>query len=250
MTLLAWELAGISLVAGFAHGVSGFGFPLISTPVVALLVDVRTAVIVTLLPNVAVNLISLVRGGNWRTSLGAYWPVAAYVVVGTVIGTQLILIAPPTPLKILLAVVIIIYLKQSAFTFLNWDVVRQHPKLGGAFFGLFGGVLSGTVNVALPPLLIYFSVLGLAPIAMTQILNLCFLAGRMTQIAALGGVGEFGASVILLAAPAVVSAVVGLMIGARLQLKVAPAQWRLIIRGVLWLLASLMIGQVLVSMVR
>ncbi|MEI6737736.1 MAG: sulfite exporter TauE/SafE family protein, partial [Pseudomonadota bacterium] len=54
-SLLSWQVFAIALVAGLAHGVSGFGFPLISTPVVALFTDVRTAVILTLLPNIVVN---------------------------------------------------------------------------------------------------------------------------------------------------------------------------------------------------
>jgi len=56
----------IIVIAGLAHGTIGFGFPLVSTPLVALLVDIKTAVLLTVLPNVAVNMISILRGGNWR----------------------------------------------------------------------------------------------------------------------------------------------------------------------------------------
>ena len=112
---LAWQVCAISLIAGVAHGVSGFGFPLISTPVVALFTDVRTAVVMTLLPNIAVNLISLSKGGNWRESLGKYWPVACYVVVGTLMGTKLILVTPPEPLKLLPIGNLLNILKVSGF---------------------------------------------------------------------------------------------------------------------------------------
>ena len=120
---LYWQVCAIALIAGVAHGISGFGFPLFSTPVVALFTDVRTAVIVTLLPNIAVNLISVYKGGNWRASLGKYWPVAVYVVLGTLIGTQLILIMPPEPLRLLLAGIIVVYLKQEAFKTLDWNAI-------------------------------------------------------------------------------------------------------------------------------
>ena len=245
---LAWQICAIALFAGVAHGVSGFGFPLISTPVVALFTDVRTAVVMTLLPNIAVNLISLSRGGKWRESLGKYWPVACYVVIGTLIGTQLILVAPSEPLKMMLAIIIVIYLKQEAFNRLERGAINRHPQSAGVVFGLLGGVFSGAVNVALPPLIIYFTALGLAPLAMTQILNLCFLAGRTTQLATLGGVGQFGTQTMAIALPAMIAAVSGVLIGGYLQSRIPPAWWRSLIRGILWLLALMLLVQVLLPL--
>lgn len=241
---LHWQVCAIALVAGVAHGISGFGFPLVSTPVVALFTDVRTAVVMTLLPNIAVNLISLAKGGRWRESLGKYWPIACYVVVGTLIGTRLILIAPPEPLKLLLAILIVVYLKQEAFKQVDWGAINRHPQWAGLGFGLLGGVLSGAVNVALPPLIIYFTTLGLAPLAMTQILNLCFLAGRTTQVAALGGVGQLGGEVLVVAIPATAAAVIGVLAGGYFQSRISPSTWRMLMRTVLWVLALLLIVQV------
>lgn len=249
LSALYWQISAVALVAGLAHGVSGFGFPLISTPVVALFTDVRTAVVMTLLPNIAVNLISLAKGGNWRESLGKYWPVAAYVIAGTLIGTRLILITPPEPLKLLLAAIIVIYLKQDAFTRVDWGAINRHPQLAGLAFGLLGGVLSGAVNVALPPLLIYFTTLGLVPLVMTQILNLCFLAGRATQIVVLGGVGQLGAEVLMVAIPATAAAIIGVLVGGYFQSRIPPTVWRILIRAVLWILTLLLIGQVILALV-
>ena len=248
LSALAWQVCAIALVAGVAHGISGFGFPLISTPLVALFTDVRTAVVMTLLPNIAVNLISLVKGGNWRHSLGKYWPVACYVVAGTLIGTKLILVTPPEPLKLLLAAIIVIYLKQDAFRQVDWGAISRHPQWAGLAFGLLGGVLAGAVNVALPPLIIYFTALGLAPVAMTQILNLCFLAGRSTQVATLGGVGQLGPEVLVVAIPAIAAAVVGVVVGGYFQSRIPPASWRKFIRAILWGLALLLMAQVILPL--
>jgi len=41
--------------------------------------------------------------------------------------------------------------------------------------------LSGAVNVALPPLVIYLLALEMTPIALTQTLNLCFISGKLVQ---------------------------------------------------------------------
>src|SRR4030095_5721395 len=77
--LLAWPLlapvVGILVIAALTHGTLGFGFPVISTPMIALFTDVQTAVIATLVPNLAINSISIVRGGEWRHSIAKHWQV-------------------------------------------------------------------------------------------------------------------------------------------------------------------------------
>ena len=57
-----WQLGAIALITSLAHGISGFCFPLASTPVMALLTDVWTAVIETAMRNITGKLISLLKG--------------------------------------------------------------------------------------------------------------------------------------------------------------------------------------------
>src|SRR6202166_840082 len=95
-------LVAIVIVGAITHGAIGFGFPLISTPLVAFLVDIKTAVLITVVPNIAVNMVSVVRGGNWRESIGRHWPMAVWVVLGTIISTHCLLVAAPDVLGALL----------------------------------------------------------------------------------------------------------------------------------------------------
>jgi hypothetical protein len=56
-----WAAAGAAiLAAGLTQGALGFGFPAISTPILVLMTDVKTAIILNLMPNFVVNLISVV----------------------------------------------------------------------------------------------------------------------------------------------------------------------------------------------
>ena len=49
-------LVGISLlVAAFVKGTTGLGFPMIATPTVALLLDIRTAVTILIIPNLVMD---------------------------------------------------------------------------------------------------------------------------------------------------------------------------------------------------
>ena len=57
-------LVGIALLfAAFVKGASGLGFPLIATPTVALLLDIRTAITILLIPNIVMDVAQVFRDG-------------------------------------------------------------------------------------------------------------------------------------------------------------------------------------------
>ena len=241
---MAWVCV-IVLFAGFAHGLSGFGFPIISTPMVALFTDVRIAVLVTLFPNIVVNLISAVSGEAWRENLRRYWTMPVWVLLGTVVGTQVVLWAPANPLRLFLAFVIVVYLNQERITRIDWSAIVRHPSAAGVAFGLVAGFLSGTVNVMLPPLLIYFSTLAVTPLAMTQVMNACFLVGKLSQAAVFGARGQFTFAGLALTLPVCAVALAGYAAGRRLRPRISAAAYRAFIRGVLWAMAALLVAQAL-----
>jgi uncharacterized protein len=236
--------AAIITLAGLTHGTLGFGFPLISTPLVALFVDIKTAVLVTVLPNMAVNIVSILRGGNWRESIGKYWPLALWVVLGTLLGSRLLLTVPHEPLQLLLAAIIVVFLLQDRLRQLDWSWVKRKPQLAAFFFGLTAGVLSGAVNVALPPLVIYLMTQELTPLAMTQTLNLCFIAGKMVQAIALGVSDAPSQQLLYASLPLVPLAVVAVYAGMRLQSRISTETYNGLLRKALGAIAVVLILQV------
>src|SRR5262245_34512669 len=133
-------VVAIIAIAGLAHGTLGFGFPIVSTPLVALLVDIKTAVLVTVLPNITVNIISILRGGNWNASLGKYWPLAVLVVLGTLLGSRLLVTMRHEPLQLLLALMIGVFLLQGRSGYFGWSWMKERPRLAALIFGLTAGI--------------------------------------------------------------------------------------------------------------
>ena len=71
-TASVWVLAWIALVmvvAGFMQGSIGVGFPMVATPLIALVTDLRTAVIVVLLPCIATVVVALLGGRELRATM-------------------------------------------------------------------------------------------------------------------------------------------------------------------------------------
>jgi len=237
-------IVAIIVLAGLAHGTLGFGFPIISTPLVALLADVKTAVLVTVLPNIAVNVISILRGGNWRASIGRYWPLAAWVVAGTLVGSRLLLTVRHEPLQVLLAMMIVVFLLQDRWGRLDWSWAKRKPHLAAFVFGGTAGVLSGAVNVALPPLVIYLMTQELTPIVLTQTLNMCFIAGKTVQALALGISDAMSQRLLYASLPLVPLAAGAVYAGLRMQRRISPETYTGLLRIALGGIAAALLLQV------
>jgi uncharacterized membrane protein YfcA len=243
-------LVAIIIASAVKHGAIGFGFPLISTPLIALLIDVKTAVLITVLPNVAVNVVSILRGGNWRESLGKHWPMAIWVVIGTVAGTHFLLMAPPELLQVLLAIMIVVFLAQARIRHLDWTWLLGRPAVSGVAFGVLAGLFSGAVNVGGPPLLIYFMLLDLPPVALTQTLNLCFIASKMGQAATLSLAGPGNLPLLTASLPLTGLAIASLLLGTQIQKRMSDALYFKIIRVTLATFAILLIGEATIELLR
>jgi uncharacterized membrane protein YfcA len=239
-----WCAAAATLfAAGISQGALGFGFPAISTPVLALMTDIKTAVLLNMLPNMTVNVISVIQGGNWRASLGVHWPVALYALAGSVIGAIVLIVAPQEPLRLLLAAIIFAYLYQKQLATLDWSVLTRRPRAAQAAFGLTGGFFSGSVNNSLPPLLIYFMLLGVETVVMTQMLNLCFLGGKLMQAATLGIAGEINLQAALANVPLTLVALAGMAAGQRLQRYMSATAYQKVLRYTLLVIALVLTAQ-------
>jgi uncharacterized membrane protein YfcA len=59
--LVLLAIVAVMLFAGLIHGTLGLGFPMVATPILATMMDVRSAILVTLLPTMAVNIASIVN---------------------------------------------------------------------------------------------------------------------------------------------------------------------------------------------
>ena len=232
----------ILFLAGTVHGILGLGFPLIATPLVALISDVRSAILVLLLPTLVLNVASMIKGGHWDKSIGKYWPLAAYGIVGSILGTRLLIVTDPAPYKILLAAIILVYLNVNRIGLsLGW--VQKRPSIAFAVFGTLGGLLAGTVNVMVPALIIFALELGLATTTMVQVFNFCFFFGKISQAIVFAGAGVLTGPIMISTIPLAGATLGAVFIGMALRNRVDQDTYRTWLRKVLYVIAGLLIVQ-------
>jgi len=246
--LLAW-VALVILAAGLIQGALGFGFPFVATPLIAMVSDMRTAIIAVLLPTLATILVALAASGPIRTTLARFWMMPLYMIAGATAGTSLFVSAPDFPYSLLLALITLVYLNLDRLGLGESPVVRRHERRFGVVSGLAAGVFEGTANVAGPPLIIYYLALGLTPAMMVQAMNICFLVGKSTQFTVLATYGGVTAGQWLATLPLVVIGVAGSLGGVRLRNRIDAHTYRIWVKRALLVIAVVLLAQYAYSLI-
>jgi len=231
------------LLAGFGHGALGFGFPIVATPLVALAIDIKSAIALLAPITLALTVISALRGVALSSIVRAFWFLPLATALGAWLGTHILLAMPPEPFLLILAGVILLYLNLDRFGRGRSALVERLRMPFGAAFGFVAGVCEAVANVAGPILLIYFMLLGLAPAQMVQTLNLCFSLGKGAQTATWAMSGEISPSGWLLIGALTVPSVAALFAGMRVRNRIDAPTYRRWLRGALWIMAALLLVQ-------
>lgn len=230
-------------LGGLFHGLLGFGFPMIATPLLSLMGSVQSAVLTTLLPTLSVNGASIITTHNPWAVLRKFWPLGLMIVVGSGAGTHLLVAYQSEIYKLLLAVMIILYLNQKKLNISITSWLNYSPYITMLFFGLLSGLVSGLVNVMIPVLVIYVLELKLQKQDSIVLMNFCFFSSKLTQIATFSWLGAFGLNTLGYGILYASVAVVGLIIGKRFSEKIDAVMFTKILRISLWIMAGMLFLQ-------
>ena len=184
LPLLALAVA----VAAFVKGAIGFGFPTLGTPLLALIVDVKTAFLVLIVPNIVMDGIQLARAGAPAATARRLATLVGFGAVGMVLGTHLLAALASSTVMLILGVFIL--------TFVALTVTRLSPRVpprwepwASPVAGFVAGVAGGITNVPGTPLVLYFYALGLGKREFVSAVAFSFVLYKLVQLAAVSWYG-------------------------------------------------------------
>ncbi|PRX67611.1 hypothetical protein B0I32_104368 [Nonomuraea fuscirosea] len=149
--------AVIVLLASTVHAVTGFGYALVATPLLALTVDPHTAVVATTLSALAMTITIGVRQRHH-----AEWKVAMIAMAGILLGMPLGLwIYGATSERVLTALIGVGVLGCTLMVWRRVKVPGNVPVLVGV--GLLSGALSTSTGTNGPPMVAAFQGMGYDP---------------------------------------------------------------------------------------
>jgi len=236
-------LIGVMLLAGLVHGAIGLGFPMVATPLIAVFLDVRLAILITLLPTITVNIASILGGSDYRKSFSRFWLLFTFVLVGSIAGSLMLAYLDPSPFRLALALLILLYLWITLTGKLSAGWVGSANNLAMVGFGLVAGISGGITNVMIAILLIYFLSLQMPKSSMVPVINTCFLIGKLSQITILSAAGMVSLMLAVQTVPLAVASLAALFAGQKLGKAIDNERYTRIVYGLLFLLAIILLIQ-------
>ncbi len=237
-------LSVILFSSALVQGSIGFGFPLISTPLLAMITDMKTAILYVVIPTLLINVVSLFSEGDILKAFKRFYPLALMAMVGSAIGTQILIYSSSEFFKLLLAISIFFYLFIQKFKFeMKW--VNEKPTFSIIVFGLLAGIIGGLTNVMSLILIIYSLEAKHSRKEVIQSANLCFLFGKLVQIIIFSIHGSFTQEVLNTSILSLVVVGIAVVIGIKVKNKIPQDNYNKIIKVFLFLMAVALVYQTL-----
>jgi len=209
-------MAVVVLAAAFIKGAVGFGFPSLATPLLSLVVDVKTAVVLLILPNIVMDSIQFARRGTPRATARRFGTLLLSGSVGVVLGTRVLTLLSPRAATLTLGVFVLIFVALSTTGLSPKVPARWEPWLSPVA-GFVAGMVGGVTNSPATPLVLYFHAIGLGKHDFISSVAFTFVFYKLVQLGAVAWYGLlpwslFGWSLVLTAV-----ALAGFGVGLRVQ---------------------------------
>ena len=239
---LTYILVGVALLfAAFVKGAIGLGFPLIATPTIALLLDIRVAVTILILPNLLMDVTQVFRDGFPYAIARRFKSMVGLTIIGVFLGTLVLVILPLWVLNLCLGIMVIVFVVSNLLQ-LDFTISPAAEKYLSPTFGFVGGFLNGMTNAAGPALAIYFYSLKLEKRDFVKSVATIFLITKVTQLIAVSTWNLFNWHTITLSIQVVLFTLLGFYAGLKIQDRVNQKTFS---RGLLVLLT--LVGIILIA---
>jgi uncharacterized membrane protein YfcA len=230
---ITWvAVTGAFLLASFVKGTTGMGFPLIATPMVALLVDIKTTYALLVLPNIAMDVVQIARGDLpwdvWRR----LWPLLLTTALGAFLGTRILVSVPERWIYLALAGMVFLYLASTRLR-VTLRVAPTWESWLGPIIGLAGGILAGVTNVIGPLTALYLLALEFGKRDFVKAVASIFLAAKLSQLFAISRWGLYTGEIVHWSMGLTVVALFAFWMGTRAQDRVAQATFTRILHAIL-----------------
>lgn len=238
-------VAAVVFVAGAVNGLAGFGFAVVTTMVLATVVDPATAVVFVIVPILAVNLrlAGELSVTEVRTCGRRFRPLLVSAVVGTVVGMLVLDTLPDRPLRVVLGLVALAFVAtlQETVTVPGRRGLREgcfvERPAAMAGVGGVGGALFGGTNVGVQ-MVAYLRSCELSHDLFVGVVAVLFLALNAVRVIAAVLLGLYDdPTVAALSVAAAVPALAGVAAGSRLRDRVSPRLRRSAVLGLLSVIA-------------
>ncbi len=143
----------IIFISAILQGFTGFGFSILSLPLLTLLFSPKTAVPVLVLYSIVIN-VAVFLSARKAFDLKRIWVLIVCGIIGVPIGAYFLVTLNDNLIKLFIGIFIVIF---GLLLFFGFRRKIKHEKISMIPIGIVSGILSGSVSIGGPPAIIFLS---------------------------------------------------------------------------------------------
>ena len=229
MNTLTIELTSLLLAtflgAGVVKGVTGMGLPTVAMGLLGAVMSPVAAAAILVIPSFVTNVWQMLVGQDKLRLMRRLWLMMLCIVIGTVLGTRLLVIVDPVWSGRTLGIALIAYAVYALFSPTISTPERAEPWLS-PIIGMVTGAVTGATGVFVIPAVPYLQSLGLQKDELVQALGLSFTVSTIALAGGLFAHGAFRLDQLGLSVLAVLPALAGMWLGSIVRQKISPKAFR------------------------
>ena len=238
-TILA--IIGTFLIAGTVKGVIGLGLPTVSLALLAVAIDLPSAMALLLAPSFVTNLWQAMAGGNGNVIMARLWPFLLAATVTVWMGATALTRVDLNLLSALLGVLLVTYATVNLCG-LQFTIKARHEVWVGPLVGAANGVLTGMTGSFVVPGVMFLQAIGLSRDQLIQAMGMLFTASTLALGMALRQNNLLTVELGTLSLVALLPALAGMMFGQRIRKMLSERIFRKVFFVALLVLGSYIVA--------
>ncbi len=211
---------------GLIKGTLGVGTPLLTVPMMALVMPAQSAVTLMAMPVAVANLWQAAKAPNIKSILARFWPAAVALLCGTLIGTRILYSINERTLLALVGICVIAFtiLQVSSF---RLQLGRRWVMPAGILFGTLSGIIGGISSMFGPMLIVYMmSIKNLGKDEFVSAISFLYVCAVVPWAISLFSIGLLRGTLLWSSLIAIIPVTLGMVLGQHLRKKISEDRFQ------------------------
>ena len=234
-------ILGAYVFAATAKGITGLGFSTTCLPILALLVGLKDALPLVIIPSVCSNLVVMRQAGHFRATVRRFWPMLLATLPGLALGLLTLSYIDGVQAGAIFGVTLLLW---CGFSFAKPDLRLPNgwERPLAPVSGFVTGALNGMTGSQVMPSVPFLMTLHLDRNQFIQACNCSFTLSSFVMAFGLGQLGLFPRDALVISILGTCFIFVGLRMGSAIRHRLSEKLFRL---GVLAMLSLMGLGLIL-----
>ncbi|OUR78644.1 hypothetical protein A9Q83_07145 [Alphaproteobacteria bacterium 46_93_T64] len=233
-------VCGAFSLGGLVKGISSFGLPTVSIPIIILILPLPSAISILAAPLILSNLYQMVISGDIKGSIQRHWSLYLAVLLSLPIGVYFLAVVNTNTLTITLGFVLV-FITSLELLGVSLKFVKTHQKIIAPMVGVFSGIIGGMTSLfALLP--IFFLVaIGLEKDRFVSAVSVMLFSGSVVLAISLQKANHLGPLEIVYGLIGMIPIMTFIWIGSQLRKRVDQILFRKVVLILIFIVGVSMI---------